>query len=76
MAKKTRSRQQKVKKAGIKRDKNYIYFVDTDGDIAKSKRGVKSRQQKVKRTRIKKQKGYLYFIDTDGDIAKSKMKRR
>ena len=31
---------EKVMKCGVKREKGYLYYVDTDGDISKSKMAV------------------------------------
>lgn len=71
MAKKT-----KVKKLGITRAPGYIYFIDSDGDVSRSKRGVKNSKSKVRRTNIIRQKGFLYFLDGNGDVSRSKMKKR
>ncbi|HQO59227.1 MAG TPA: hypothetical protein PLT76_10995, partial [Candidatus Omnitrophota bacterium] len=56
----------KVAKAGIKKEKGYLYFVDKDGDVScaimarGSKKGGKPK--KVAKVGIKKEVGYLYFI--------------
>ena len=70
---------QKVAKAGIKRQKGYLYYLDKQGDIsmAKMARGGKKggAHKKVVKLGIKRQKGYLYFVDKKGDVSKAKMKR-
>lgn len=70
---------QKVTKAGIKREKGYLYYLDKRGDVSKAKmaRGGKKggNPVKVKKLGIKREKGYLYFIDKQGDVSKAKMAR-
>lgn len=70
---------EKVAKAGIKREKGYLYYLDKDGDISRAKmaRGGKKggAPQKVKRLGIKRKEGYLYFIDKQGDVSAAKMAR-
>jgi len=70
---------QKVAKAGIKRQKGYLYYLDKKGDVSKAKmaRGGKKggKPQKVLKLGIKRKKGYLYFIDKKGDVSMAKMKR-
>ena len=70
---------QKVMKAGIKRQKGYLYYIDKRGDIscAKMARGGKKggSPKKVTKCGIKRKEGYLYFVDKKGDISCAKMKR-
>lgn len=70
---------EKVTKAGIKRAKGYLYYIDKKGDISRAKmaRGGKKggHPAKVKKLGIKRVKGYLYFIDKKGDVSRAKMKR-
>jgi hypothetical protein len=70
---------QKVTKAGIKREKGYLYYLDKQGDISKAKmaRGGKKGggPKKVVKLGVKRQKGYLYFIDKQGDVSMAKMAR-
>lgn len=70
---------QKVAKAGVKRQKGYLYYLDKQGDISRAKMargGSKGgRPQKVKKVGIKREDGYLYFIDKQGDISRAKMVR-
>jgi len=69
----------KIAKAGIKREKSYLYYLDKQGDVSKAKmaRGGKKggNPVKVKKLGIKRQKGYLYFIDKQGDVSMAKMAR-
>ena len=66
-----------VHKCEVKREKDYLYYVDKDGDIARVKmaRGGKKggKPQKVIKSGIKKESGYLYFISKTG-ISRAKMK--
>ncbi len=69
----------KVAKAGVKKEKGYLYFVDKQGDVscAKMARGSKKggTPKKVAKVGIKKEPGFLYFIDKNGDISCAKMVR-
>ena len=70
---------EKVMKAGIKRRKGYLYYVDKKGNVAEAKmaRGKKKGggSKVVCKTGVKKKKGYLYFIDKKGDVSCAKMVR-
>lgn len=69
---------QKVAKAGVKRQKGYLYYLDKRGNVscAKMARG-KSKggsPKQVVKLGIKRKEGYLYFIDKQGDVSCAKMK--
>lgn len=70
---------EKVAKAGIKRKKGYLYYVDKRGNVVETKmaRGkAKGGGGKViAKPGVKKVKGYLYFIDKKGDVSRAKMLR-
>lgn len=71
---------EKVASAGVKREEGYLYFVDKNGNIARTqmargrKKG-KSKQEVVSKTGITRESGYLYFVDKNGDVSRSKMAR-
>jgi hypothetical protein len=69
---------EKVAKAGIKREKGYLYYLDKQGDVscAKMARGDKKggSPKKCVKLGIKRKEGYLYFIDKQGDVSCAKMK--
>jgi hypothetical protein len=73
--------QEKVSKAGVKRESGYLYFLDGDGDISRApmvrghSKSPDSKTEKVVKTAVKKEPGYMYFIDKDGDVARTKMAR-
>ena len=71
---------QKVAKAGIKREKGYLYYLDKQGDVSRAKmaRGGKKggSPAKVKKLGIKRKQGFLYFIDKQGDVSAAKMARK
>ena len=71
---------EKVAKAGIKREKGYLYYLDKQGDISRAKmaRGGKKggKPEKVCKVGVKREVGFLYFIDKQGDVSKAKMARR
>ncbi len=70
---------QKVAKAGVKRAKGYLYYLDKQGDVSRAKmaRGGNKggRPEKVARLGIKRKQGFLYFIDKQGDVSCAKMVR-
>ena len=66
---------EKVQKSGVKREKGYVYFIDQEGDIARSKTGQRGMKEKITPVGLKREKGFLYFIDAEGDISRSPMKR-
>ena len=73
--------QEKVSKAGVKRESGFLYFLDGDGDVSRApmvrghSKGPKAKSEKVSKTGVKKEPGYMYFIDKDGDVARTKMAR-
>lgn len=70
---------QKIAKAGVKRQKNFLYYIDKQGDVSRAKmaRGGKKggKPEKVAKVGVKKEKGYLYFLDKQGDVSRAKMAR-
>ncbi|MBI4439462.1 hypothetical protein HY638_00660 [Candidatus Woesearchaeota archaeon] len=70
---------EKVAKAGVKKEKGYLYFVDKSGDVSRARmaRGGKKggKAEKVAKVGVKKKSGFLYFIDKKGDISCAKMAR-
>ena len=72
----------KVEKTGIKREKDWLYFLDRRGNVSRVRRaegGGKAKKgttQVVVKVGVKKEDGYLYFIDKDGDVSRAKMARR
>jgi hypothetical protein len=71
---------EKVAKAGVKRDKDFLYFIDKQGDVSRKKMargGSKGggKAEKVAKVGVKKQSGYLYFLDKAGDVSRAKMRR-
>ena len=70
---------EKIAKAGIKREKGYLYYLDKQGDVSKAQmaRGGKKggSPKKVAKLGIKRKQGYLYFIDKQGDVSAAKMAR-
>lgn len=73
---------EKVAVAGITKEPGYLYFLDKDGDIGRSKMArsrakdqPKPPKEKVKILGVQKEKGYLYFVDKDGDVSRSPMAR-
>jgi hypothetical protein len=65
----------KVQKLGLERDyKQYLYFINKQGNVARKKKGGDGAVEVVAETRLQREKGYLYFIDKDGDLARAPRK--
>jgi len=68
-----------VAKSGVKKEKGYLYYLDKDGNVARSKmaRGGEAGggAEVISKTGVKREEGYLYFIDKNGDVARAKMAR-
>ena len=66
---------EKVAKTGIRRDKDFIYFIK-NGKVWKTRRkqpGVsKGRPEVVVDPHIDQDYNYIYFLDRDGDVARAK----
>jgi len=69
---------EKVFKANVKREKGFLYFIDKQGDISRTKmaRGGKKGggREKVLKCGVKKEKGFLYYMDKLGGISRAAMK--
>ena len=70
----------KVKNIGIKKEKGYLYYLDKNGDVSRSKmaRGNQNggNAEVVASAGVIREKGFLYYIDKDGDVSRSPMARR
>ncbi len=70
---------QKIAKAGVKRVKGYLYYLDKQGDVSRAKMargGSKGgKPEKVARIGVKREDGFLYLIDKQGDVSRAKMVR-
>ena len=70
----------KVKNVRIKKEKGYLYYLDKNGNVSRSKmaRGNQAggNAEVVASAGVTREKGFLYFIDKDGDVARSPMARR
>jgi len=66
---------EKVKKLGITRDKDFMYYVK-DGDVWKVRRkqpGVpKGKPEKVAEGGFEMDYDYIYYVDKDGDASRAK----
>ena len=73
---------QKVAKAGIKREKGWLYYLDKKGDVSRTRMargGGKHKPGKAERIvklGVEREDGYLYFVDKEGDVSRAKMARR
>ena len=71
-----------VAKTGIKREPNWVYFVDKEGDISRARmaRGKKSiknkKKEKVKKVGVKLDNRYFYFVDKIGNISRAAMPQK
>ena len=71
---------EKVKTTGVSKEKGYLYYLDKNGDVARSKmaRGADKggNAEVVSKVGVTREKGFLYYIDKDGDVSRSPMARR
>jgi hypothetical protein len=70
---------EKVKTTGVKKESGFLYYLDKNGNVARSKmaRGGEKggNAEVVNNAGVAREKGWLYFIDKDGDVARAKMAR-
>ncbi|MDO9547355.1 MAG: hypothetical protein Q7J65_00095 [Candidatus Marinimicrobia bacterium] len=70
---------EKVAKCGVKKEKGYLYYLDKNGNVTRSKMARGGEKgggaQVVNSCGVKREAGYLYFIDKDGDVSRAKMAR-
>lgn len=60
----------KVMRTGVKVEKGFLYFVDRQGDISRTRDNVGF--EKVCKCIFVKTTGWFYYVDEDGDISKIK----
>jgi hypothetical protein len=70
---------EKVKKCGVSKEKGYLYYLDKNGNVSRSKMARGGEKgggaEVVSKTGVTREKGFLYFIDKDGDVSRAKMAR-
>lgn len=73
---------EKIMKVGLKREKGWLYYLNSDLNIQRSRMVVggqrkdpNQRPELVLQTGMKRDPGFLYFVDKVGDIARTKAKR-
>ena len=70
---------EKVKTCGVKKESGYLYYLDKQGDVSRSKMARAGKgggnAEKVSNAGVTRESGYLYFIDKDGDVSRAKMAR-
>ena len=70
---------EKVKTTGVTKEKGDLYYLDKNGDVARSRmaRGADKggNAEVVEKCGVSRESGWLYFIDKDGDVSRSKMAR-
>ena len=68
-----------VEKTGVTKEKGYLYYLDKQGDVSRSKMARAGKgggnAEKVATAGVSRESGYLYFIDKNGDVARSHMAR-
>ena len=70
---------EKVAKSGVTKEKGFLYYLDKNGNVARSKMARGGEKgggaEVVAQTGVNREKGFLYFIDKDGDVSRAKMAR-
>ena len=68
-----------VKKTGVSKEKGYLYYLNKEGDVGRSKMARAGKgggsAETVATAGVKRESGFLYFIDKNGDVARSPMAR-
>ena len=71
--------QEKVKNVGVKKESGFLYYLDKQGHVSRSKMARGSNKggnaEVVANAGVPREAGWLYFIDKQGDIARAKMAR-
>jgi len=66
---------EKVKTTGVSKEKGFLYYLDKNGDVSRSKmaRGADKggNAEVVEKCGVTRESGWLYFIDKDGDVSKA-----
>ena len=66
---------EKIHKCGIKKEKGFLYFVDSAGHVAKVKRGETKQTVVCKNDGdFTREDGWIYYVDKQGDVSRAKMK--
>lgn len=70
---------EKVKTVGVKKESGFLYYLDKQGDVSRSKMARAGKgggnAEKVATANVTRESGFLYFIDKDGDVSRAKMAR-
>ena len=70
---------EKVKNTGVTKQSGFLYFLDKNGHVSKTKmaRGAdrSGTPEVVAKAGVQRESGWLYFIDKDGDISRAKRAR-
>jgi len=72
---------EKVARVGVRKERGWLYYVDKNGDVSRSKmaRGGRkkgaTKREKVAKVGVKKEPGHLYYVDKNGDVSRAKMAR-
>ena len=70
---------EKVKNVGVTKQSGFLYFLDKNGHVSRTKMARGSNKggtpEVVAKAGVQRESGWLYFIDKDGDISRAKMAR-
>ena len=70
---------EKVKNTGVSKESGFLYFLDKNGHVSKTKmaRGTNKggSPEVVAKAGVQRESGWLYFIDKEGDVSRAKMAR-
>ena len=68
-----------VEKTGVTKEKGYLYYLDKQGDVSRSKMARAGKgggnAEKVADAGVSRESGYLYYIDKNGNVSRSPMAR-
>lgn len=65
---------ERISEERIEREPGYLYYLGSDGYVARSpmRNNRKGRKGKVGSEKVEREDGYMYFIDSDGYVARTK----
>lgn len=67
---------ERIMRAGIMREKNWLYYLDSNLNVCRAKmvhgrrKEPASRPELILRTELKRDPKYLYYVDKTGDISR------
>lgn len=66
---------EKVHKCDVKREKGFLYYIDSRGNVGRFRIGSKGKEIVCPNDgAFTRESGWMYYLDKDGDVSRSRMK--